>query len=229
MKLRSLMALLLCLPTTGLLAQEREMRGDAPVPELSPSSIGKEFDFSPAAKKAFAENPDNETFNNIYDILGEGCSFYCCMPDVEVVASSSLPKQGQYDYSAQMAHDHYLNTAWVEGKEDDGCGEWLEIQLQGTNPEICQVHVVAGIVTSRDLWQKNNRPEVLMMSINGKPHCALYLKDVYATQTFDIPVIPAGTDSSELLNIRFSICAVYPGTKYHDTCITDIYFDGPCH
>lgn len=28
------------------------------------------------------------------------------------------------------------------------------------------------------------------------------------------------------LVIRFKICDVYPGTKYKDTAITEIYFDG---
>ncbi len=53
---------------------------------------------------------------------------------------------------------------------------------------------------------------------------------VFAEQWFDVPTI--GYSDREHLSgkaplvIRFKICDVYPGTKYKDTAITEIYFDG---
>lgn len=205
-------------------------KGTPSIPEISPSTIGKPFDFSPAAIKKFDKENDDGMYSDIYDILGGGCSFYCGCEIGEQKASSTLKAQGKFNYKAGNAHDLSLETTWAEGVEGDGIGEWIEYKLPATNPRITQIVIANGYVRTKKAWTENSRVEALEVSVNGKKHSMLYLKDVYALQYFDVPTI--GYDDREHLDgkapivIRFKICSVYPGTKYKDTCISDIFFDG---
>lgn len=220
---RILTILLAALPLSPLMAQ---MNGTAPIPELSPIKTIA-LDFSKKAQDYFVSHPDEfETKSSLYDILGGGCSYYCCMEIGAQKASSSLHSQGKYNYKPSNAHDLSYATSWVEGVEGDGVGEWIEYSFDSTPATITEVCVVNGLVRTRSVWEANNRVEVLTMLVNGEPYCCLYLKDFYGEQWFDIPDIES---SDQPLTIRFRIEAVYSGTKYHDTCISEIYFDGPCH
>lgn len=207
-----------------------QMNGTASIPEISPCLIGKTFDFSEQAIKDFKENNDDGMYEDIYDIVGQGCSFYCGCEIGTQRASSTLKPQGKQNYKASNAHDLSYYTAWVEGVPGDGVGEWIEYTLPAENPRITQICIANGIVRTKKAWTENSRVEALEVSVNGKKHCMLYLKDVYAEQWFDVPTI--GYDDRDHLEgkaplvIRFKICSVYPGTKYKDTGISEIYFDG---
>ncbi|MDO4512057.1 MAG: hypothetical protein Q4B68_09615 [Bacteroidales bacterium] len=198
--------------------------GTADVPELSPARIGKTFDFSPAAQKAFKQNPDNEVYTDVFDIVGSGCSFYCGCDIGTIKASSTLAPQGKRSYKASNIHDLNYETAWVEGVKGDGVDQWIEYTLKADNPPITEICVVGGYVRTKKAWQENSRPAVLEVQVDGKRRCMLYLRDVYAEQWFDVGEIkPTG---GKPLKIRFIIKSVYPGTKYADTAISEIYFDG---
>lgn len=194
--------------------------------ELTPSEISNTFDFSPEAQRRFKADPDNEMFSDIYDILGEGCSFYCACERVKPKASSFLPAQGRMNYVPGNCHDLQYNTAWVEGKADDGIGEWIEYTFPTHNPPLQQIIIVNGYVRTMKTWTENSRVKDLELSINGRRYAMLHLEDVYASQTFDVDDIETG---GRPLTLRFTIRSVYPGTKYKDTAISEIYFNGPSH
>lgn len=194
--------------------------------ELIPSEISNTFDFSSEAQRRFKANPDNEMFTDIYDILGEGCSFYCACERVKPKASSYLPSQGRMNYAPGNCHDLRYNTAWVEGKPDDGIGEWIEYTFPRKNPPLQQIIIANGYVRTRNTWTENSRVKDLELSINGRRYAMLHLKDIYASQTFDVEDIETG---GRPLTLRFTIRSVYPGTKYKDTAISEIYFNGPSH
>lgn len=203
--------------------------GTAPVPELGPTSVFSEYDFSPEAQKNF----DDDTREDIFDIVGQGCSFYCGCNIGTQVASSTLAPQGKYNYAASNIHDLNYSTAWVEGVKGYGIGEWVEYTLPADNPRITEIGIANGLIRTKKAWTENSRVKVLEVSVNGKPHAMLYLKDVYAEQWFGVPTIGYDDrdDSEKLSNmppikIRFTIRDVYKGTKYDDTAITEIYFDG---
>lgn len=204
-------------------------KGTPSIPEISPCKIGPTFDFTAKGIKKFEEENDG-MYESVYDIIGGGCSFYCGCCIGTQKASSTLKPQGKFNYKASNAHDLDLSTAWVEGAAGDGIGEWIEYTLPADNPRITQIIIANGYVRTKTAWRENSRVEALEVSVNGKKHCMLYLKDVYAYQYFDIPTI--GYSNRKNLKgkapivIRFKICSVYPGTKYKDTCISDIFFDG---
>ena len=218
-------------------------------------TVGEMFDFSPKAIQDFNDQRAkyekvlkafeagqatqeeleaveyDDTISDIYDILGGGCSFYCgCQYDT-VISSSSLAPQGKFTYSADNAADLWYETAWVEGKAGNGIGEWIEYQLPPNNPRITTIIICSGYIRTRQAWEENSRVNKLALSINGHPFTTLHLDDIYAEQSFDVGEIgwsrQEGTEAgTEPIKLRFTILDVYPGSKYSDTAISEIYFDG---
>jgi len=58
--------------------------------------------------------------------------------NIVVQASSELPHKA-HAYSAGMAIDHQSNTAWVEGAEGQGIGEWLSFVFQSPFSDTAQL------------------------------------------------------------------------------------------
>ena len=198
------------------------------VPELKATHV-YDFDFSEEAVKAFEADVER-TQESIYDALGAECSFYCGCNMGEQKVSSTLKQQGKQDYKASNIHDLDFSTTWVEGAEGYGIGEWVEYTLPARNPRITELLIANGYVRTKKLWEENSRVKVLDVEVNGKPFARIHLADVYALQSVKVPHI--GYSDREHLEgkapicIRFIIREVYPGTKYEDTAISEIFFDG---
>lgn len=199
------------------------------VAELTTETV-QEFDFSPKGLKAFKADPENEMYDSAYDALGGGCSFYCGCEIGELKASSELKPQGKFTYEAKNMHDLNYASAWVEGAPGDGIGEWVEYTLPANNPRITTLNIANGYVRTKKAWTENSRVKVLDVEVNGVPHAKVHLKDYYGLQSVDIPTIGyedrENFEGKEPIRIRFIIREVYPGTKYQDTAISDIYFGG---
>lgn len=250
---KTISTMLVLLAGTSVLSAENIIT--TPVDSDLFPTTGEMFDFSPQAIQAFKDKEAkyaqvlkdyeagratqeqleaveyDDTLSDIYDILGGGCSFYCgCYYDT-VICSSSLPPQGSRTYGANNAADLSYETAWVEGKTGNGIGEWIEYQFPANNPRITNIIVCNGYIRTRQAWEENARVKKLEVSVNGKKFTTLHLDDIYAEQTFDVGEIgwshEEGTDpGTDPIKIRFTIVDVYPGTKYSDTAISEIYFDG---
>ena len=198
------------------------------VPELKATHV-YDFDFSEEAVKAFEADVER-TQESIYDALGAECSFYCGCNMGEQKASSTLKQQGKQNYKASNIHDLDFSTTWVEGAEGYGIGEWVEYTLPARNPRITELLIANGYVRTKKLWEENSRVKVLDVEVNGKPFARIHLADVYALQSVKVPHI-GYSDREHLegkapIRIRFIIREVYPGEKYQDTAISEIFFDG---
>ena len=179
--------------------------------------------------------------NPILESLYSGhCSWYCGGEVQRVTASSHLKAQGRFNYLPKNAHDFDHESVWAEGVPGQGIGEWLEYSFAGACPRITNVCILNGHVKSQSAWQANSRVKRLKMYYMGKPYAILELQDVRGMQTFDVttpianpdpddyPFIALGYHDADKPNwmLRFEILEVYPGTKYEDTVISELFFDG---
>ena len=228
--MRRVMFILLCLGTINLYAQ---------VPELEPTSVvaipytdlqvcdrvvmKASTDYDALSDVEFAllcfveENP---VLSHFYS---GNCSWYCGGQIDSVTASSALADR----YTAEKAHDFSIVTAWVEGVEGNGVGEYLRYSFPGTCPRITTVLIHNGYVKNWEVWRDNARVKRLLMYYNDEPYAILNLQDTMGLQSFDVGVLGyEDKDSAPAWSIKFEILEVYPGKKYEDTAITEIYFDG---
>lgn len=224
------MFLLLCLGTINLYAQ---------VPELEPTSVvGNPYaDLQVCDRVAMKANTDYEALSDVEIALfcfvqddpvlshfySYNCSWYCGGQIDSVTASSALADR----YAAEKAHDFSIVTAWVEGVEGNGEGEYLRYSFPGTCPRITTVLIHNGYVKNWEVWYDNARVKRLLMYYNDEPYAILNLQDTMGLQSFDVGVLGyEDKDSAPAWSIKFEILEVYPGKKYEDTAITEIYFDG---
>jgi hypothetical protein len=76
---------------------------------------------------------------------------------------------------------------------------------------------------SEKVWDENSRVKLLKMYVNDKPYVVFHLEDFIGSQEFDIDTLIPG---DEPLKLTFEIADVYPGSKYDETAISEINFDG---
>lgn len=165
----------------------------------------------------------DEMYASYWDIVGEGCSWYCGDGGpIKIKASSRLANQGSNNYNEKNLHDLQYNTPWVEGVKGYGIGEWVEYTFKADNPRITTIHVVNGYCKSQTAWKNNSRVKALKVYVNGNPLAVLNLEDSRSDQAFEIAPL---TDSKEW-TMRFEILDVYKGDKYDDTVLSEIYFSG---
>jgi len=221
------------------------------VPTLEPR-IGKMLDFGPTEQKKWAMRDKalndlsegnrtweeltyieqttlekyGEVYENMWDIVGGGCSWYCGGGQDTQTASSELNANGKNTYFAKNAHDLSYETAWVEGVTGYGIGEFMEYHVKPENPRITEIIIVNGYVKSDNAWKNNSRVKKLKMYIDDKPYAMLELQDTKAEQHFKVDPIGYGNRQNfELLKkkpgftMKFEIAEVYAGLKWDDTAI----------
>lgn len=168
---------------------------------------------------------NHDEWESGWDIISVGCSWYCAGGNYQVNASSFLKSQGENVYDAKSANDLSYQTAWIEGAEGDGLGESIAYTFKNESPRITAVIVSNGYMKTEKTWKNNGRVKKLKVYENDHPIAVLNLKDLRADQKFEIGTLGRRADGKDLI-LKFELLEVYPGDKYEDTAITEIYFDG---
>ena len=231
--MRSFLPLLLCLIASNLYAQV-----DVPVLEPSEIIMLPNTNLEECHRVVHKASTDYNSLSELEEALlgfveedrvlshfySGKCSWYCGGQIDSVTASSALADR----YAAEKAHDFSIVTAWVEGVEGNGEGEYIKYAFPGTCPRITTVLIHNGYVKNWDVWRDNGRVKKLLMYYNDKPYVILHLQDTANLQSFDVGILghEERSDASPAWSIKFEILEVYPGKKYEDTVITEIYFDG---
>ena len=136
----------------------------------------------------------------------------------DVQASSALqPETGRY--RPENVTDGDPNTAWVEGVDGPGAGEWIRL-------ESGREHIVRAMViehgyqkwdgSSYDLFFQNNRPRLIQISFSDGTHVYATLPDSIGSEKIHFG------RSIETRWVQVTILDVHPGTVYNDTCISGI-------
>lgn len=160
---------------------------------------------------------------------------------VKIKSSSYLSNKYVHD----NVYDRNINTVWVEGKNDYGFKEWVSFEYKfgiskksvsndGIMPNY--VAILPGYAKSEKLFKENNRPKSIVLVVstssggtiiedNIKYDGAvdafrLNFKDDMKYHVFSIGNNPylIGKD----FKFTFYIENVYSGSKYNDTCISEI-------
>lgn len=140
--------------------------------------------------------------------------------------TSSIPPYPLYTYYASYIDDGDLSTAWNEGVPGDGTGEYLELAFpEGVT--LTGGTILPGFYETEELFFENNAPTSLEISSGGNS-CILDLSDSVHTWQAGTAGIPFHLEPTITSNgtVRVTILGTRPGTKYDDTCITELHFYG---
>lgn len=129
----------------------------------------------------------------------------------------SLTSSSQSEnYPALYVLDDNITTAWVEGVDGDGIGEWIKFK-SSINQNVSGIMIINGYVKSHDLYYANNRIKRILVELSDNTIIEKDLND----NTFDYQTIKF-KQPVDVKSIKITILEVYLGNKYNDTCISEI-------
>ncbi len=159
-------------------------------------------------------------------------------PSFKVRASSTLAPQGGRSYPGESVTDGKPATAWCEGSEGDGVGEWVELEWRcsrqgpcsepGSGRHLLGVVVVPGYARTQRTFTENNRVAELRIGPCGGAADAgvVHPIGVGAKVPSDVrrsAVMLLGINELGLERCgRFTIERVEAGSSARDTCIGEI-------
>lgn len=176
-----------------------------------------------------------------------GCSSWCGVIDFEQTAeATSELASANGRYSAENILVQNRDAAWAEGAEGYGIGEsiiyrqsctnlddnkWKVIRPDDLEPvydgfmrytEIC---IVNGYAKDQKTWEENGRIKRLLMYVEDRPYAYLELEDTILPQYFSLPEGDIKVLNGGMIEVRFEIVEVYPGSVYEDTCLTGLVME----
>jgi hypothetical protein len=153
-------------------------------------------------------------------------------------SSSHLKGNSRFQYDASRLVDGKRGTAWCEGKEGLGIGEWVELRFAHPDEddnEMCILEgfgLLPGYTSSQSAFKKNARPTQLVVETCEGPQLkksfVLNQRERFRQSSDVIVLNPGfGGDSVERWPdespcYRFRIAAAVKGTHFADTCISEI-------
>ena len=189
------------------------------------------FDLNKHKKLEISYNIKNFYFSKLHKKYGDRM--------FGAITATSELKEGKTLYSAYNLLDNDNNTAWVEGESDFGKNVRIKINVKGV---VTQILLVNGFRKSSKTYYENNRVKKIALYIDGTRLGEMEFPD----RPFHKVTMANILDEGELINLgnffdknydktrkgraffcksnlEIEILEVYPGTKYNDTCISDIY------
>ena len=227
-----LAALLLC---ASSFAQEKVLRPAklTPLPEvdlIKGEQLSSQLEEGHSTFETL--NPEDQALVSLVEednVLGHfysaACSWYCSGYVWSVSASSALSAK----YKGENAHDFSILNVWAEGAPGNGEGEFLVYTFRGECPRVTTIQILNGYTKTEKAWLDNGRVKKLRMYYNGEPYAVLELEDTRRLQSFDVGILGFHDKDAPDWTLKFEILDVYPGDRYADTVITELYFDGIDH
>jgi YD repeat-containing protein len=132
-----------------------------------------------------------------------------------LTARASSVLEGSNAYKAANVLDGRPDTAWVEGVNGVGKNEWILLETtDGSDMELFALGILVGYHKSEDLLLKNGHPtQVLVECADG------YRQTVNFYSFTDLIVFDRSVTTSW---VRITILDAQAGSKYTDTCISEI-------
>jgi len=145
----------------------------------------------------------------------------------EATASSFL--QNNWNKFTENYHPSYIlddnpRTAWVEGVDGNGEGEWLEVPLSRVSAaKAVRLRIRNGYQKSENLHKANAAPtkvRVELLASVGAVHTEELALDGAAMDWQTLVLTPA--EPVAMRGLRLTVLETRDGTAYKDTCISDV-------
>ena len=141
---------------------------------------------------------------------------------LKITASASSVRLAMQSntYYAANAIDGRRNTAWIEGVDGPGVGEWIRFDFD-REIVIHRILIQPGYFKSPLIWTENNRLAVLTAHFSDGSSRDLSFVDSMTSQKADVGAIKTRW-------VRFVIKSVYHGTtpgSTDDTALSEIAFE----
>jgi len=140
----------------------------------------------------------------------------------DVTASSVL--ESRYNRFMENYHPRYVadddpKTAWTEGGENAGEGEWIELDLGAVSDvRLLHLRIRNGYHKSKKLFRANSRARAITIELQPSgvtADTALESNMVWQDVAIAQPVGPVES-------VRVLVTSVYPGKVFSDLCISDV-------
>lgn len=132
--------------------------------------------------------------------------------------SSVLSSQLGNTYRAGNLFDGARDTAWVEGKNGSGLGEWIVVAFEGER-RITGFQIANGYdkqTSTSNLFRRNNRVDALRVVFSSGRSEVLRLRDSPEFIRYNLSTPEAATW------VQFVIESVHRGSHYDDTAISEL-------
>jgi len=137
---------------------------------------------------------------------------------LKITASASSIRYGVQSntYYADNAIDGKKSTAWIEGVDGPGLGEWIRFDFDH-EVTLHRILIQPGYFKSPEIWKENNRLASATISFSDGSSRELTFTDLMQSQKFDV-------GSVKTKWVKLVIKSVYYGTD-PDTAISEIAFE----
>ncbi len=132
-------------------------------------------------------------------------------------ASSELPPDQYTSYYGPLnVIDGNTITAWNEGADGDGTGEWVE--LSAGSPQVLRgLRIMTGYAKKEETYYKNNRPTKVTIALSDGYSVQANLDDTFSTWS-DVPFDKLHQTNS----VRITVDEVAAGNTYNDVAISEV-------
>lgn len=136
-----------------------------------------------------------------------------------VNASSELVQKSK-NYKVENVIDNNKSTAWIEGVDGDGIGEYIKFSSKNTF-RVDKIDIINGLTKSEKTYKNNNRIKKIIIEFSDKSQQVYELKD----NNMDYQTIDIGGKNTN--SIKIIIQYVYTESRvYQDSCISEIAIYG---
>jgi hypothetical protein len=138
--------------------------------------------------------------------------------NITATASSSRQVFRGIDYGPANAMDGSMMTAWVEGSDGPGVGEWIRFDF-GREVKLRRIFIAPGYFKSPQIWQKNNRLAIAIFHFSDGSTKEFRFPDQMEEQQVEVGDVTTSW-------VRIEIKQIYlADSDSQDTAISQVTFE----
>lgn len=130
----------------------------------------------------------------------------------KITASSTLPKSKVSSYNPRQIIDGDTATCWCEGVTGNGIGQSFTIRFT-KRIKIGSLKILPGYGKSVSTYLENNSVRKARVTFSDGTSI---IADFINESSFDLP------EDKMTTSITFTILDIVPGSKYNDTCVSEL-------